>query len=268
MTMVVEDKASTKGAPRAAERWNPDSADTLVRAMAAMSASDPRRSRVRREAIEAWLPLARRLARRYAGRGEPVEDLEQSAAFALIKAIDRFDPSRGTEFASFAVPTMLGEIKRHFRDQTWSVRVPRSSQELALAVIHANESLIGALGRSPTVTEVAGHLGVSEDDVLQGLDAARMYTAASLSTPITADGAEVLGDTIGSHDHDLELAELRLALRSAFDCLSAREQRILALRFYGNLNQAEIGQQVGLSQMHISRLISRALTKLRDRLGD
>jgi RNA polymerase sigma-B factor len=272
MTAVFGSNTSTHtGAPgnsRMAERRVPDSADQLVRQLAAMPASDPRRPRARREAIEAWLPLARRLARRYAGKGEPVDDLDQTAALALIKAIDRFDPSFGADFASFAVPTVLGEIKRHFRDQTWSVRVPRRSQELALAVIDATAALTGTLGRSPTVADIAGHLGIREDDVLHGLDATGVYTAASLSAPITGDGATVLSDSLGGPDHTLELAELRLALRSAFDCLSPREQRILALRFYGNLNQSQIGQQVGLSQMHISRLISRALGKLRTQLTD
>jgi RNA polymerase sigma-B factor len=267
---LVSEPAKEPGASagsRSIAGWVTDTADQLVRAMATMPASDPRRPRARREAIEAWLPLACRLARRYARRGEPVEDLEQTAALALINAVDRFDASRGTDFASFAAPTILGAIKRHFRDLTWSVRVPRRSQELALAVIDANNSLTAALGRSPTVADVAAHLDVNEDDVLQGIDAARLYTASSLSTPITADGTNVLGDTIGTGDHELELAELRLALRSAFHCLSPREQRILALRFYGNLNQTEIGQQVGLSQMHVSRLISKALAKLRDQLN-
>jgi len=271
MTVVgASDTSTNAGAPsgsRAADRCVADHADTLVRALAAMPAADPRRPGARREAIEAWLPLARRLARRYAGRGEPVEDLEQSAAFGLIKAIDRFDPSRGTDFASFGVPTMIGEIKRHFRDRTWSMHVPRRCQELALAVIDANKSLTGALGRSPVITDLAGYLNLSEDDVREGLEATRVYTSTSLSTPITADRATVLGDILGRADHDLELAELRSALRGAWHSLSPRDQRILALRFYGNLNQTQIGDQVGLSQMHISRLIRQALATLRDQLN-
>ena len=221
-------------------------------------------ARVRDGAIEAWLPLARHLAQRYSGRGEPTDDLIQTATVGLIKAVDKFDPERGVDFAGYAIPTIIGEIKRHFRDRTWSVRVPRRLQELRLAITEANATLTHALGRSPLVADVAVHLGVTEEDVLEGLEGARAYNATSLSTPLAGgDGTTELGDTLGGEDHEFELAETRLALRPALASLDEREQKILTLRFYGNLTQTEIAEQIGISQMHVSRLLSKALAKLR-----
>jgi RNA polymerase sigma-B factor len=225
------------------------------------------RAVLRDRAIEAWLPLARHLAHRYSGRGEPTDDLVQTATVGLIKAVDKFDPSRGVDFAGYAIPTIVGEIKRHFRDRTWSVRVPRRLQELRLAITEANASLTHALGRSPTVADIAVHLQVSEEDVLEGLEGARAYNATSLSTPISADGSTELGDTLGGADHEFELAELRVALGPALASLDEREQRILTLRFYGNLTQSQIAEQIGISQMHVSRLLTKALGKLRGQLA-
>ncbi|WP_285690790.1 SigB/SigF/SigG family RNA polymerase sigma factor [Actinoplanes sp. NBRC 103695] len=239
-------------------------ADELIKAMAALPVDDPRRDRLRAEAIEAWVPLARHLAARYHGRGEPADDLLQTATVGLIKAVDRFDPTRGIEFAGFAIPTVLGEIKRHFRDRTWSVRVPRRTQELRMAISNANNALLATLGRSPTVADVAKHLGITEEEVLEGLEGARAYSASSLDAPVTGgDGTVALGDTIGEADHEFELAELRMTLGRVMASLTEREQRILSLRFYGNMTQAEIAARIGLSQMHVSRLIARALEKLR-----
>ena len=224
--------------------------------------------RLRERAIEAWLPLARHLAQRYSGRGEPTDDLVQTATVGLIKAVDKFDPSRGVDFAGYAIPTIIGEIKRHFRDRTWSVRVPRRLQELRLAITEANATLTHSLGRSPTVADVAVHLGVSEEDVLEGLEGARAYNATSLSTPVSADGTTSLGDTLGAEDDQFELAETRVALSPALATLDEREQRILTLRFYGNLTQAQIADQIGISQMHVSRLLTKALAKLRSELRE
>ncbi|KHD73907.1 sigma-70 family RNA polymerase sigma factor, partial [Actinoplanes utahensis] len=148
-----------------------------------------------------WLPLARHLAHRYSGRGEPTDDLIQTATVGLIKAVDKFDPERGVDFAGYAIPTIIGEIKRHFRDRTWSVRVPRRLQELRLAITEANATLTHSLGRSPQVTDIATHLGITEEEVLEGLEGARAYNATSLSTPISADGTTELGDTLGGEDH-------------------------------------------------------------------
>ncbi len=173
------------------------SATDLLTAMATMPAGHPSRASLRDRAIEAWLPLARHLAHRYSGRGEPTDDLIQTATVGLIKAVDKFDPDRGVDFAGYAIPTIIGEIKRHFRDRTWSVRVPRRLQELRLSITEANATLTHTLGRSPTVADIAVHLGVTEEDVLEGLEGARAYNATSLSTPISADGSTELGDTLG-----------------------------------------------------------------------
>jgi RNA polymerase sigma-B factor len=247
----------------------PDSAADLLQAMSALPARHPSRAALRERAIEAWLPLAHHLAHRYSGRGEPTDDLIQTAAIGLIKAVDKFDPCRGVDFAGYAIPTIIGELKRHFRDRTWDIRVPRRLQELRLSISEANSALLQSLGRSPTVADIAAHLNLTEEEVLEGLEGARAYNAVSLSTP-TGDGerATELGDMLGAEDGEYELAELRVALGPALASLDEREQRILTLRFYGNLTQSQIAEQIGVSQMHVSRLLARALTKLRGQLGD
>jgi RNA polymerase sigma-B factor len=247
----------------------PDTAADLLQAMAALPARHPSRAALRERAIEAWLPLAHHLAHRYSGRGEPTDDLIQTAAIGLIKAVDKFDPARGVDFAGYAIPTIIGELKRHFRDRTWDIRVPRRLQELRLSISEANSALLQSLGRSPTVADIAAHLNLTEEEILEGLEGARAYNAVSLSTP-TGDGerATELGDMLGAEDGEYELAELRVALGPALASLDEREQRILTLRFYGNLTQSQIAEQIGVSQMHVSRLLARALTKLRGQLGD
>ncbi|GIF15796.1 RNA polymerase sigma factor SigF [Actinoplanes teichomyceticus] len=244
-----------------------DRAGELINAMAALPAGHPDRPALRDHAIAAWLPLARHLANRYANRGEPRDDLHQVAVIGLIKAVDRYRNDRGVDFAGFAIPTIIGELKRHFRDKTWSVRVPRRLQELRLAITAANNTLSHTLGRAPTVADIAAHLQLTEDEVIEGLEGARAYNSTSLSTPVADTGAE-LGDTLGSEDSGYELAELRAALNPALATLTEREQRILTLRFYGNQTQSQIAEQIGISQMHVSRLLAKALTKLRRQLGD
>ena len=249
-------------------RTDTDGATELITAYATAPAGEPGRRALRERAIEAWLPLAQHLARRYGGRGEPVDDLYQVAVVGLIKAVDRFQADRSVDFIAFAIPTVVGEIKRHFRDRTWAIRVPRRLQELRLEITAANNALTHTLGRAPTVADVAGHLGISEEQVLEGLEGARAYRATSLSTPLGDDGGTSLGDTLGGDDHGFELAELRIALGPAMATLNEREQRILALRFHGNLTQTEIATEVGISQMHVSRLLTRALAKLRRQLAE
>lgn len=246
-----------------------ESATDLLNAMAALPPDHPSRPALRERAIEAWLPLAQHLTHRYSGRGEPTDDLAQTAAIGLIKAVDKFDPSRGVDFAGYAIPTIIGELKRHFRDRTWDIRVPRRLQELRLSISEANSTLLQSLGRSPTVADIAAHLNLTEEEVLEGLEGARAYNAVSLSTP-TGDGerATELGDMLGAEDGEYELAELRVALGPALATLDEREQRILTLRFYGNLTQSQIADQIGVSQMHVSRLLARALAKLRGQLGE
>ena len=230
-TSVIDSPSSTTGnrVPAAAEEG--------LRAMAALPAGHPSRARLRERAIEAWLPLAQHLAHRYYGRGEPSDDLVQTATVGLIKAVDRFDPDRGIDFPGFAIPTILGEIKRHFRDRTWSIRVPRRLQELRQAITAANTTLSQSLGRAPTVSDVAAHLRITEEEVLEGLEGARAYSATSLSTPVAAEGDRELGDTLGGDDHEFHLVELRMSLGPALALLSPREQKIVSLRFFGNMTQ-------------------------------
>jgi RNA polymerase sigma-B factor len=239
----------------------------LLKRLAGLPAADKRRGGLREQAIEAWLPLARHLAQRFHGRGEPVDDLVQIATIGLIKAIDRFDPEYGNDFAAYAVPTIVGEIKRHFRDRTWDIRVPRRLQELKLDINEATATLAQRLGRSPTVPDIAEYLHRSEDEILEGLDSARAYSAVSLQTLVGGnEDTTELGDLLGVEDTEMELAEFRAALGPALETLSPREQRIVLLRFFGNLTQTQIAERVGISQMHVSRLLARSLATLRGQL--
>ena len=246
-----------------------DSAVDMLRELARVPEDDPRRASLRERAIEAWLPLGRHLAQRFHGRGEPLDDLVQIATVGLIKAIDRFDPEYGNDFAAYAVPTIVGEIKRHFRDRTWDVRVPRRLQELKLDINEATSTLAQQLGRSPTVADIAEYLQRPEDEVLEGLDSARAYSAVSLQTLVGngEDGTE-LGDLFGVEDHELALAEFRASLGPALEALGPREQKIVILRFFGNLTQTQIAERVGISQMHVSRLLVRSLATLRGHLTE
>ncbi|MFI5927054.1 SigB/SigF/SigG family RNA polymerase sigma factor [Micromonospora sp. NPDC051543] len=244
------------------------STEQLIVELVTTPADDPRRPALRDRAIEAWMPLARHLARRYSGRGVPDEDLTQTAMVGLVKAVDHFDAARGVDFSGYAIPTIAGEIKRYFRDRTWAVGVPRRLQELRLSISAANGTLTHTLGRSPTVADIATYLDVSEEAVLEGLEGARAYRTTSLSSPVGADGTLELGDTLGVDDHELDLVDLRVALGPALATLPERERRILSLRFHGNLTQAQIAERIGVSQMHVSRLLTRALVTLRGHLAE
>jgi RNA polymerase sigma-B factor len=210
---------------------------------------------------EAMLPLARNLARRYANRGEPLDDLEQVACVGLMKAIDRFDPSREVRFATFAVPTIAGEIKRHFRDRGWMLRVPRDLQELSAKVSTAREKLTRDLGRAPTVAELAAVAETSEERVLEALSAADTYKVLSLDEPLV-EGAGAL-DAIGADDEEFERTEQRMLLSTGMADLAERELQILQLRFFDGLTQREIAERIGISQMHVSRLLRRSLEDIR-----
>jgi RNA polymerase sigma-B factor len=218
----------------------------------------------REELVERFLPLARDLALRYAYTDEPFDDLLQVASLGLIKAIDRFEPGRGTKFTSYAAPTILGELKRHFRDKGWSLHVPRDLQERTLAVSRETEALSKKLGRSPLVREVAAGLGCSVEDVLEAHEAAASYEAASLDAPAARDDEEsaALVDLLGANDSAYELVEDRHAIASTWQALPEVERRVLELRFMHDLTQREIGDQIGYSQMHVSRLLRRALNRL------
>jgi RNA polymerase sigma-B factor len=239
----------------------------LIAEFAALPGDDPDRPGLRTRCVEAWQPMAQRLARRYAGRGEPYDDLRQTAMIGLIKSVDRFDPRSGTNFVAYAVPTILGEIRRYFRDRTWSVRVPRRLQEIWLAINDATEVCQKRLGRTPTIAELAAYLGRSEEEVIESLEGACAYRATPLSTPIDVEGVRELGDTLGADDYGYELAEWQIDLQPALIALSERERMIVTLRFYGNLTQAQIAEQVGVSQMHVSRLLTASLAKLKCRLS-
>ena len=218
----------------------------------------------REELVERFLPLARDLALRYTYTDEPFDDLLQVASLGLVKAIDRFEPGRGTKFTSYAAPTILGELKRHFRDKGWSLHVPRDLQERTLAVSRATEVLSTELGRSPKVREVAEHLGCSVEQVLEAQEAAASYEAASLDAPTTRDDGESasLVDLLGGDDSAYELVEDRDAIASTWLALPEVERQVIELRFMHDLTQREIGERIGYSQMHVSRLLRRALTRL------
>jgi RNA polymerase sigma-B factor len=233
-------------------------ADDLA-VLARLDRDDPRRLQVRQRVVEAHLPLVRHLARRYADRGEPLDDLVQVGTIGLLKAVDRYDPTRGASFASFAVPTVLGEIRRHFRDRGWAVRVPRRLQELSRALQDAQAVLSQELGRAPTVDELAARLGVDAETVLEGLDSAGAYATVPLETD-EDDGPRAW---LAEDDARLDAVVNREALRPLLERLPARERRILALRFVRGLSQAQIAEEVGISQMHVSRLLARTLTVLR-----
>jgi RNA polymerase sigma-B factor len=247
---------------RRAERTAP-----LFAELATLEKGDPRRERLREILVEEHLPLVRHFARRFSNRGEPFDDLMQVGTLGLIAAIDRFDPTRGVEFLSFAVPTITGEIKRHFRDQGWSVRVPRRLQELHLSLNTAVGELAQKNGRAPTPSELAEHLGIPREDVLEGLAVANAYRSSSLDERLSGeDDSPTLAATLGEEDAALEGVEYRESLQPLLATIPARERRILILRFFGNMTQSQIAADIGISQMHVSRLLSQTLAKLREGL--
>jgi RNA polymerase sigma-B factor len=222
--------------------------------------------RAREELVARFLPLARKLARRYAGAHEPFDDLLQVASLGLVKAIDRFDVGRGTAFSSFAVPTILGELKRYFRDLGWSVHVPRGAQELALRVEEAQARLVSATGRTPSVGELAEYLELPIGDVLEALETAGAHHAASLDSPREDGEGEsgTLADAFGEVDERFELVEAKVTIAAAARHLGARERRVLVLRFAEDMTQSQIAAKIGVSQMQVSRILRRALTQLRE----
>jgi RNA polymerase sigma-B factor len=224
----------------------------------------------REQLIEQYMSLVRSLARRYSYRGEQLEDLVQIGAIGLIKAIDRFDLERGVELTTYATPNIIGEIKRHFRDKGWSVRVPRGLQELNVQLSRLIEQLTVQLGRSPTISELAKASDSNEEEVLEALESGRAYSSLSLSTGGGGDSDEELDplESIGEEEHEYEVSEDRAVLAPGFRALDDRERRILHLRFFEGLTQSQIAQQVGISQMHVSRLIRRSLEKIRAEIAE
>ncbi|MFB7128053.1 RNA polymerase sigma factor SigF [Kitasatospora xanthocidica] len=240
---------------------------SLFLRLAALDPGSAEHTYVRDTLIELNLPLVRYASARFRSRNEPMEDIVQVGTIGLIKAIDRFDPERGVEFPTFAMPTVVGEIKRFFRDTSWSVRVPRRLQELRLALTKAGDELSQRLDRSPTVAELAACLGVSEEDVVEGLAVGNAYTASSLDSSTGEEDSDgPLADRLGYEDLALEGVEYRESLKPLLAKLPPRERRIIMLRFFGNLTQSQIGEEIGISQMHVSRLLTRTLTQLREGL--
>ncbi|MBV8345209.1 MAG: SigB/SigF/SigG family RNA polymerase sigma factor [Candidatus Eremiobacteraeota bacterium] len=233
--------------------------------------SDAELERLRDELIVVHLNLVRFLAVRFANRGEPLDDLVQVGTVGLLKAIDRFDLGRGVEFTTYATPTIVGEIKRYFRDKGWAVKVPRRLQELNLAVNRASDKLAIELGRSPTVAELAAHLNAGEDEILEAQELGQAYNLLSLDSEVSGEAdkkSQTLADTVGVSDAGLELLEDRANLERAFRVLSGRERVIIYLRFYESVSQTEIAKRLNVSQMHVSRLQAKALEKLRAVLAE
>ncbi len=228
-----------------------------------MAPGDPRRAALRRSVIEANLPLVHHLAKRFVGRGEPYDDLVQVGTIGLLHAVDRYDPERGS-FAGYAVPTIVGEIRRHFRDRGWALRIPRRVQDLGRQVADARETLTHRLDRSPTIAEIALHLGVDADLVLEAMDTASAY----LTVPLPATAEETDRLQRAALDTDLEQVEQRETLRPLLARLPAREQHILKLRFVKGMSQSQIAREVGVSQMHVSRLLAKSLATLRGQLTE
>jgi RNA polymerase sigma-B factor len=222
-----------------------------------------RDERTRAELIEAHLGLAEYLARRFNNRGEPLDDLVQVASTGLIKAVDRFEPERGLEFSTYATHTIVGELKRHFRDKGWAVRVPRRMQELHLRLTTLVSTLNQDLGRSPTIPEIAQAAGVSEEEVLEAMEAGQAYRFTSIDAPVPGEEAGSLATSLGEEDEAMVDVEHRVALSPLIAKLPARQQKILHLRFFEGLTQSEIASQLGISQMHVSRLLARSLAQLR-----
>jgi RNA polymerase sigma-B factor len=228
----------------------------------------PQRDTLREQIVEAWLPMAERIAGRFRSRGESYEDLRQVAALGLVKAVDRYDPERGNAFESYAVPTVTGEIKRHFRDHMWTLHVPRRVQDLRNRVRFAVQDLSQTIpGRRPTIAEIAEHTDLSEEDVKAGLEALESFTALSLDAelPGSEDGYS-LSDALGAPDPALDVVVDRESVKLRLAALPERERAILYMRFFGDMTQSRIAEQLGISQMHVSRLISRCCTRLREQV--
>jgi RNA polymerase sigma-B factor len=255
---------------RVEERWDRRrTREAFARLAAARKKNLVEAERLRDALVVAHLNLVRYLAVKFANRGEALEDLIQVGTVGLIKAIDRFDLGRGVEFTTYATPTIVGEIKRHFRDKGWAVKVPRRLQELNLSVNRAIEKLTVELGHSPTVGELAAHLGATDEDILEAQELGQAYNLLSLDSEVAGDGdknAQTLADYIGHEDPELANLEDRANLEKAFDVLSRRERIILFLRFYESVSQTEIAKRLNVSQMHVSRLQQKALEKLREAL--
>ncbi len=270
MTSRSDQHSADPGSPSGSRRSEPSDYDHLLplfREFADLDESDYRRAALRQKLVEGHLPVAKHIARRFAQRGEPLDDLEQVATVGLINAIDRFDPHRGVDFLSYAVPTVTGEVRRHFRDLGWGMRVPRRLKDLHVTLGSAISTLSQQLGRAPTATELAKHLQLPRENIVEGLEAANAYRGTSLDRLTDEDSSGGISDVVGQADHELERVEYREALKPLLSRLAERERTILMLRFFGNMTQTQIADRIGISQMHVSRLLTQTLATLRDGLA-
>jgi RNA polymerase sigma-B factor len=224
--------------------------------------------RARDQALVELMPLVRALASRYAGRGEPFEDLVQVGSIGLIKAVDRFDVDRGVDFASYAVPTIVGEIRRHFRDKAWAMHVPRRLKELSLRLSRVLDQLTTELGRSPTIAELAAAAGVEEEEAIDALDSMNAYSTRSLQAPFDEGSDDNLSEKLGTDELGYAEVEDGTLVAAGLDALDERERRIVELRFFHELTQSQIASEIGISQMHVSRLLRRALATMRGRIEE
>ena len=232
-------------------------------------APEPTREQAREELVHLHLPLVEHCARRFRNRGEPFEDLVQVGTIGLIKSVDRFDAGRGVEFSTYATPTIIGEIKRYFRDKGGAIRVPRRLQELRMQIGAASAELTQSLGRSPTPRALADRLGCTVAEIVEGIESSNAYATLSLdASDNDEDGAATMLDAIGVDDHNLEHVEIRESLKPLLDRLAPRDKKILLLRFFMNMTQSQIAEEIGVSQMHVSRLLNRTLVELRSSLEE
>ncbi|BBZ73812.1 RNA polymerase sigma factor SigF [Mycobacterium paraseoulense] len=240
----------------------------MFRELATVTAGSMEFQRQRDKIVERCLPLADHIARRFEGRGEPRDDLVQVARVGLVNAVVRFDVETGSDFVSFAVPTIMGEVRRHFRDNSWSVKVPRRLKELHLRLGTATADLSQRLGRAPTATELAAELGMDREEVVEGLVAGSSYNTLSIDSGggSDEDEARAIADTLGDVDTGLDRIEDQESLRPLLEALPERERTVLVLRFFESMTQTQIAERVGISQMHVSRLLAKSLARLRDQL--
>lgn len=252
-----------------ASRW-PGSRDitvhALLSAVASLPSDSPERAELRRQAIEDNMPFAQRLARRFRDRGEPMDDLMQVAMVGLVNAVDGYDPQRGCEFAGYATPTIVGELRRYFRDKGWRIKVPRRLQELRLQVNRARVELSQTMAASPNIGDIARHLHVDEGEVAEAMEVARMYNPVSFSAPVSPNTDLGVADPLGDDDPGMEAVDNRESVKPVLAALPERERRILTLRFFGDMTQSQIAAELGISQMHVSRLLAQTLQKLRSAL--
>lgn len=267
--MGIDDPGDTSlpaEALTAAEQARRRSAE-LFAELERLDAQAPQRQAMRDELVRLHLPLVEHCARRFRNRGEPFEDLVQVGTIGLIKAVDRFETDRGVEFSTYATPTIIGEVKRYFRDKGWAIRVPRRLQELRMQISATTSELTQRLGRSPTPRELADSIGCTVEEIIEGIESAGAYSTLSLDASDDVDDAPPsLLDTLGTEDDNIEHVELRESIKPLLEGLGEREKRILLLRFFKNMTQAQIAEEIGVSQMHVSRLLSKTLAQLRTAL--